>query len=284
MRTQWESHLQNLGEWHGSFTRLSPQGQQLEDIPSILILEQLNDKQQARLTLRRFRENLPVNELVYEYSSIERNLLFFENGAFSRGALRWGAYSEFWAEFGLIEANRRLRMVQQYNRDSQLRALTLIRERLVGTDTPEGPQLTFEQLLGEWEGKAITIYPELQGASNSEAESPHSYPTKLKIEYQGNNHLVQQLTFETGTSARTITSTARIDGSILHFEHSPLPTQVLLLPDGASCNCPLEIKPGSVFVLELGWLLQPNKRQRLIRTYSDQGEWLSLTFVEEYKL
>lgn len=284
MLTQWESHLQNLGEWHGSFTSLSPQGKQLEDIPSILTLEQLKDQQQVRLTLRRFQENQPVNKLVYEYSSLEQNLLFFENGAFSRGALQWGAYSEFWAEFGLIEGNRRLRMVQQYNRDSQLRIVTLMREKLVGTNTPERPQLRVEQLLGEWQGKAVTIYPELPSPSTSQAKPPHSYQTRLKIEYQGTNNLVQQLTFGTGISARSITSTARIDGSILHFEHSPLPTQVLLLPDGASCNCPLEIKPGSVFVLELGWLLQPNRRQRLIRTYSDQGAWLSLTFVEEYKL
>ncbi|NEO98146.1 MAG: DUF3598 family protein [Symploca sp. SIO2E9] len=284
MRTQWESHLQNLGEWHGSFTRLSPQGQKLEDIPSIFTLEQLNDPQQVRLTLRRFRENQPVHELVYEYSSLEPNFLFFENGAFSRGTMQWGKNLEFGAEFCLIEGNRRLRMVQQYSQDSQLRIVTLIREKLAGTDTPERPQLRVERLLGEWQGKAVTIYADLRSPSISEAESPYSYPTRLKIEYQGTNHLVQQLTFGTGTSARTITSTARIDGSILCFEHSPLPTQVLLLPDGASCKCPLEIKPGSVFVLELGWLLQPNRRQRLIRTYSDQGKWLSLTFVEEYKL
>lgn len=57
-----------------------------------------------------------------------------------------------------------------------------------------------------------------------------------------------------------------------------------MLPDGASCNCPLNIKPQTPFILELGWLLEPNKRQRIIRSYSPKGEWTSLTLVEETKI
>ncbi|NES01338.1 MAG: DUF3598 family protein, partial [Symploca sp. SIO1B1] len=98
------------------------------------------------------------------------------------------------------------------------------------------------------------------------------------------HHLVQQLKFGTGTSVRTITSTARIDGSILHFDQSTLPVQVLLLPDGASSNCPREVKPGHRFVLEIGWLYQPDHRQRLIRSYSDKGDFLSLTLVKEERV
>ncbi|NES91376.1 DUF3598 family protein, partial [Okeania sp. SIO2B9] len=37
MKTQWENFLQNLGEWHGSFTKISAQGDIVEDTPSILI-------------------------------------------------------------------------------------------------------------------------------------------------------------------------------------------------------------------------------------------------------
>jgi hypothetical protein len=48
MRSQWECLLQNLGEWQGSFTRLSPQGELLEDIPSETILEGLNNNQTVR--------------------------------------------------------------------------------------------------------------------------------------------------------------------------------------------------------------------------------------------
>ncbi len=276
MRSQWECLLQNLGEWQGSFTHFSPEGEQLEDIPSVLNLEQVNDNQTVRLTLRRFPPNQPVKEQLLEFTNIGRNIMFCDGGAFSQGSMQWAPFSQFGAELALIEGNRRLRLVQMFNRDRQLSSLTLIREKLAGTNEPERPALTWEQLLGEWQGEAVTMYPDLR--------SPETYPTHLKLQQQDNNHLVQQLTFGTGTSVRRITSTARIDGSILYFDQSTLPVQVLLLPDGASSNCPREIKPGHRFVLEVGWLSQPKHRQRLIRSYSDQGELLSLTLVKEERV
>ncbi|HEY9710496.1 MAG TPA: DUF3598 family protein, partial [Oculatellaceae cyanobacterium] len=101
---------------------------------------------------------------------------------------------------------------------------------------------------------------------------------------QDTNRLVQQLTYGTGTSVRTITSSAQINGSVLHFDQGSLPVQVLLLPDGASSNCPLQVKPGHFFVLEVGWLVQPDQRQRLVRSYSDKGEWVSLTLIREQRV
>lgn len=276
MRSQWECLLQNLGEWQGSFTRFSPQGKELEDTPSVLNLEEVNDHQTVRLTLRRFPLNQPVNEQVLEFTYIGKEIMFFETGAFSQGSMQWAPFSQFGAELALIEGNRRLRLVQMFNRERQLSSLTLIREKLAGTDAPERPALTWEQLLGEWQGEAVTMYPDLR--------SPETYPTQLKLQQQDSNHLLQQLTFGTGASIRTITSTARIDGSILNFDQSTLPVQVVLLPDGASSNCPKEIKSGQSFVLEVGWLFQPNHRQRLIRSYSDKGELLSLTLVKEERL
>ncbi len=275
MPSQWDCLLQNLGEWQGSFTRFSPQGEQLEDTPTVVSLEGLNDHQTIRQIIRRLPPGQPVDEKVLEYSSLGRNTLFLENGAFSQGSIQWGPFAEFGAELGLIEGNRRLRLVQLFDRTSKLERITLIREKLAGTDIPERPLLTVEQLLGEWQGEAVSVYPD--------ARSPDTYPTQLKVHRQ-DNRLVQQLTFGTGASVRTITSTAKIDGSILHFDQSPLPTQVLLLPDGASSTCPVQVKPGHFFVLEVGWLLQPNQRQRLIRSYSDKGEWVSLTLVREQRV
>ena len=276
MPSQWEYLLKNLGEWQGSFTRFSPQGEQLEDTPTVVSLEGLNDNQTIHQIVRRFPPEQPVEEKVLEYSSLNRSILLFENGAFSQGTIQWAPFSECGAELGLIEGDRRLRLVQLFNKDSQLSRITLIREQLAGTDTPERPELTLEQLLGEWHGEAVTIYPDMR--------SPDTYSTQLRLHREETNRVVQQLTYGTGTSAQTITSTARVNGSILHFDQSRLPVQVLLLPDGASSNCPLAIKPGQFFVLEVGWLLQPDQRQRLVRTYSDKGEWSSLTLVNEQKV
>jgi hypothetical protein len=276
MPSQWECLLKNLGEWQGSFTRFSPQGQQLEDTPSVVSLEGLNNNQTIRQTIRLCPPSQTVDEKVLEYSSLNRSILFFENGTFSQGSMQWGPFSEFGAELGLIEGKRRVRLVQLFNKDSQLSQLTLIREKLADTDAPEHPELTVEQLLGEWEGEAVTIYPDWR--------SPDTYPTRLKLHRQDTNRLVQQLTYGTGTSVRTITSSAQINGSVLHFDQGSLPVQVLLLPDGASSNCPLQVKPGHFFVLEVGWLVQPDQRQRLVRSYSDKGEWVSLTLIREQRV
>lgn len=95
----------------------------------------------------------------------------------------------------------------------------------------------------------------------------------------------QRLTFDKGSSANTISSRARIDGSILHFDqNSQNPVQVLLLPNGASSTSPLKIQLRQPFFLEVGWLQQPDLRQRLIRRYNDKGEWSSLTLVTERKI
>ena len=275
MPSQWDCLLQNLGEWQGSFTRFSPQGEQLEDTPTVVSLEGLNDNRTIRQIIRRLPPGQPVDEKVLEYSSLGRNTLFLDNGAFSQGSIQWGPFAEFGAELGLIEGNRRLRLVQLFERTSKLERVTLIREKLAGTDIPQRSTLTVEELLGEWQGEAVSVYPD--------ARSPDTYPTQLKV-HREDNRLVQQLNFGTGASVRTITSTAKIDGSILHFDQSPLPTQVLLLPDGASSTCPVQVKPGHFFVLEVGWLLQSNQRQRLIRSYSDKGEWVSLTLVREQRV
>jgi Domain of unknown function (DUF3598) len=276
MRSQWDCLLQNLGEWQGSFTRFSPQGEEIEDTPTVVSFEGLNDRKTMRQIVRRLPPNQPINEKVFEYSSLGRNILFHENGAFSLGSIQWAPFSEFGAELGLISGNRRLRLVQMFDRTSQLEKLTLIREKLAGSNESERPHLTVDQLLGEWHGEAVTIYTDLR--------TPDNYPTILKINLEKDDRLVQELTFGTGNASRTIDSTARIDGSVIFFDQSNIPTQVLLLPDGASSNCPLQIKPGHFFVLEVGWLLQPHQRQRLIRTYSDKGEWVSLTLVKEQKV
>ncbi len=272
MLNQWDCFLKNLGTWEGSFTNFSPTGEQLQDTPSNLLLEGFNQNETVKLTLTRYPENEPQKVLNLEFSSLNKSILFLENGAFSQGSIQWSPVSEFGAELGLINGDRRLRLVQMYNKQSQLQTITLIREKAPHSLTPERPTLTVDQLVGEWEGQVTTIYPDLRG--------PDTYKSHLQIQKESDNYLSQKLTF----GDRLITSTARLDGSIFKFEHSPLPVQILMLPDGASCNCPLIIKPRTPFVLELGWLLNPNQRQRLIRSYSDKGEWTSLTLVQENKI
>ncbi|HEY9884206.1 MAG TPA: DUF3598 family protein, partial [Thermosynechococcaceae cyanobacterium] len=269
MQSQWHCLLKNLGVWQGSFAKFSPTGEGREETPTIVSLEGLNDNQTVRQTIQRYASVVEagskplqagalVDEKVLEYSSLGRGVLFFEDGAFSQGSMQFAPFSEFGAELGLIAGDRRLRLVQLFDRESQFSQLTLIREQHAGSDAAERPPLTLEALLGEWQGEAITLYPDWR--------SPTTHSTHLQIICSGDNEVTQTLTFGDGAGS-TLRSTAIVAGSRLQFNQGTLPVQVLLLPDGASATSPLSIQTQQPFFLEVGWLLQPHQRQRLIRSY-----------------
>jgi Domain of unknown function (DUF3598) len=273
MESNWENFLKNLGEWVGSFTQISTEGELLDSIPSILTLEGLEDNQLVRFRIRRFATNIseqPTVDRVQEYRSLGRQAVFFTSGAFSKGSLQVAPFAEFGAEYGFVSGNRRSRLVQLFDQQGSFTSLTLIREIRSGTDAIIRPALTVNQLLGTWNGTAITVY--------SDWKPSESYVTSLEIK-QIDGSLQQQLSF----GDRTITSTARIDGNQLHFEAGATPRRVLLLPDGISSNTPLQISHRQPFFVEAGWLLSDRERQRLIRSYNDKGEWISSTHVIEHR-
>ena len=280
MVAQWENFLQNLGEWHGSFTQLSTRGEVLQDTPSIISLEGFNDNKTVRLKLRRFSPNPSgvgepeVSELVREYQTLGRDILFFENGAFSQGTIQLAPYSECGAEFSFIYNYRRLRLLPIYNTDGNLSTLTLIREKQLDKNVPERPPLTVDDLLGEWQGEAVTMYPDWR--------SPDFYSTKMQLHLESSDRLVSKITF--GSNATVISSSARIDGSVLHFNEGGSPVQVVLLPDGGSYTLPVKIELRKPIFFEAGWLVEPDLRFRMIRSYNERGEWVSLTLVTERKV
>lgn len=269
MKSQWECMLQNLGEWEGSFTQIAIDGTVIEEVPSRLILEQL-EAQRVRLTLTRESPKY-ANPLVQEYSTLSRSLLFFETGAFSQGSIQLAPFSQFGAEFGLVKSDRRLRLVLLYPPDNSIQSLTLIRERRSGSTAPEQPTLQVSDLVGTWQGNVTTLTPDWQVTEST---------STLQIEQIAIDRLQQSLTF----GDRTLTSTAQIQGSVLKFDQGSQPVQVLLLPDGASASFPIEIQRGKPLFLECGWMLEPGLRQRLIRSYDALGGWVSLTLVTERKI
>jgi hypothetical protein len=276
MENNWENFLKNLGEWQGSFTQVSLEGQLLDSTPSILNLEGFENNQLVRLRLRRFGpagySEPPLSDYSQDYRSLGKQVIFFATGAFSKGSLQLAPFSEFGAEYGFVAGNRRLRFVQLYDRQGNLSNLTLIREFRAGTDNSERPPLTVKQLLGQWQGTAYTVYADWQPSQ--------SYTTHLEVQDLGDGRLQQQLSF----GDRTITSTAYLTDNRLNFEDGPTPRQILLLPDGTSSNTPLHLTLQQPFFVEVGWLVTDNERQRLIRSYNEKGEWVSATYVIEYRL
>ncbi len=270
---QWDNLLLNLGVWKGSFTRISPQGELQSDTRTKLTLEGLDNNRTVKLVLQRFPQDtdeIPP-PLVHQYQSLNRSILFFNNGAFSMGSIQFAPFNEFGAEFGFIVGDRRLRFVELFDTQANFAFLTLIREYRENTNASERPPLTVDRLLGDWVGEAVTIYPDWR--------SPDTTPTRLSLRRQGDT-LSQHL----NTGNFDLTSTAQIQGSRLLFDQGTTPIQILLLPDGASCNTPLKIPKGKPFFLEAGWLIDESHRQRLIRRYDALGGWESLTLVNEHKV
>jgi Domain of unknown function (DUF3598) len=276
MENNWENFLKNAGEWHGSFTGVSLTGELLDSTPSILTLDVLENHQLVKFRLRRFGSGgvsePPTSDYVQEYRSVGNQVIFFDTGAFSKGVLQVAPMNEFGAEYGFVADDRRLRFVQLYDRDGRLNRLVLIREFRQDSSAQERPPLTVAQLLGEWQGKAWTVFSDWQPTVTTD--------THLVIKDLGQGQLQQQLSF----GDRTITSTAQVTGNILQFSDAPTPRQILLLPDGTSSNTPLAVNHRQSFFVELGWLVTPTERQRLIRSYNDKGEWVSATHVIEHKV
>lgn len=270
--SQWNNLLCNLGAWEGSFTSLSAQGETQIDTPTLVTLEGLDDNRMVRQTIDQFSASRAevTQHRVLEYRSLSRSILLFEGGAFSQGSIQLAPSTEFGAELGLIWGEHRLRLVQVFNEDHQLANLTLIREHLQGKQPTDRPSLTVDQLIGEWQGEAVTISPEWR--------SDH-YSTTLSVKREG-DRLHQHLTLPNSE----FSSSAQIYGSRLLFNQGKFPIQVLLLPSGASSNTPLSLPKGQPFFLEVGWLIDPNLRQRMIRSYDERGGWSSLTLVTEKRI
>ncbi len=267
--SQWSRLLKNIGIWEGSFTQFSALGELVKNTPTELKLESLNNNKSIKLTLTRLDESQPP--YITEFTTLNRSIFLFPEGHFSKGSLQFSPFSSFGAEYGFIADNRRLRMVQLFDSNSNLEQITLIREFRANCQRDERPVLSLDQLVGEWEGSALTLYPDWR---NTEP-----YPTHLTIKRDG-NYLEQTIKIPN----LNFTSTAKINGSSLTFGEENNPIRLLLLPDGASSTTPLKINLGQPFFLEMGWLIEPNKRLRLIRQYDEKGAWVNVTLVQEQKL
>ncbi len=272
----WENFLKNLGEWRGSFTKISPQGDIRDSTLSIINLEGLEDNKLVKFRLRRFRGNsydeAPSQDYEQEYRNLGRQIIFFETGTFSKGAFQLAPFADFGSEFGFIKGDRRLRCVLLYDRQNEFSNITLIREFRSGSNAEERPQLTFDQLLGKWQGTAYSAYPDLRPTEEFE--------TRLEVKRIDDNKVQQQLTF----SGKILSSTAQIEGNKLIFNTGDSPRQILLLPDGTSTNAPSKLELRKPFFLEVGWLVNEKERQRLIRNYDATGAWSSSTLVIEHKI
>jgi hypothetical protein len=277
MESNWQNFLKNQGEWRGSFTQISAAGELGDSIQSILNLDVSADQASVVFRLRRFAsgkyDDPPSQDYSQTYETLGRQACFFDTGAFSKGSLQLAPYSEFGAEYGFIDQDRRSRFVQLFNGQGEPSSFTLIREFRAGSDAQERPPLTVDQLIGTWQGQAETVFADWQ--------PPQKIATQLEIRRVGDDQIQQQLSF----ANVQLSSTAKLIDNRLLFpaDESGISREILLLPDGISSNIPSQLKLRQPFFVEAGWLLAPHRRQRLIRNYDATGAWLSATLVTEEK-
>jgi Domain of unknown function (DUF3598) len=270
MKSQWECVLQNLGEWVGSFTLFSPEGEPIEDIPSLISVQGIQDNQAIQLVLQRFypipgTTELAPKEISLNFSTPNPGALFFDSGAFSDGASSVLAGVKTISEFCLVGIDRRLRIVQVFDPSYQLSRITLIREQRQGTDAPERPPLTISDLLGTWQGTAITRYPDDRSPITTTTQSTFT---------------VSDDRYQWIEADESIELTV-INDRLLQFQQADRSYQLLLLPDSSYCLTPTQIGSGHPFSLEIGWIDRSGQRQRLVRRYDSSGTWHSATFITE---
>jgi Domain of unknown function (DUF3598) len=276
VKSQWDCVLQNLGEWQGSFTRLAPRGEEIEDVPSLISLTGVNENRSIHLALTRHYPDvdgiLQPQELAFDFSEPSAGAMFFETGAFSEGSPSLRIGSSGGAEFAFKHEDRRLRLIPQFDSSGELFRLTLIREQRVGSNAPERQTLDLSGWLGSWHGEAVTLYPG--------SDRVDRFPTAQIVTLTGDREVAF---FSQKIGAKITESVLEVDNESDRTRLTDYSTQVLLLPDAAYAMSPTQIESGVEIVLEVGWSIEPNLRQRLIRTYTDRGEWLSLTFITESK-
>ena len=270
IKSQWECVLENIGEWTGSFTLLSPQGEQIEDIPSLITLVCTRDNQAINLKLKRFyplpgTTELYPKEIALNFSTPNPGSIFFETGAFSDGAISVSPGVKTITEFCLVGIDRRWRMVIVFNQAHQIDKITLIREQRQGTIAPERPILTISDLLGTWQGSSITSYPDDRPSTTNLTKSTFSV----------SNDGYQWAENEESIDLK-VTTTRRLE-----FQQASQSYQILILPDSSYSLTPTQITLGQPFYIEIGWIDQPGQRQRLVRRYDRNGAWESATFIRE---
>jgi Domain of unknown function (DUF3598) len=281
MKSQWECVLENLGEWVGSFTIVTAEGEPVDDIPSIIKLERVRDNQAIHLVLTRFYP-LPNSteryskEVVWDFSTPPGiGAIYFETGAFSSGALVVNAGVKTIAEFSLLATDRRFRMIQTFDPNQQLDRVTFVREHRQGTTTPERPHSTISDLLGRWKGTATTFYPDADSpiVANTDSTFRASDSGYQLVKDDDSMLIVKSFANDCRSTSDRLWQFSDDEDSQSY--------QLLLLPDGGYTITPTQIELGYPFYLEIGWIYADGKRQRLVRRYDSTGKWYGATFISE---
>ena len=256
----------------------------MKETPSVLTLEETKLNQTMALTLERKSQGEPkkVNNLTFTYPGPAPYTYFFESGAFSQGSAQWSSFGQFVTEFSLKVGDRRVRFVVAYEGTSSytsaLNYVTLICEAQTGGTPFRAEPVALRQMMGTWQGKGEM----LSAVSGSFANSDGS---QWQLATRGEQVLKLQCKeqLEKSTQAIEMTGDAPVSNAasaaqaaaqtVVPLTDNDITYQLMLLPNGAYCLLPKEIRRDSRFRIEVGWLNEENERSRFIRYYDNRGVW-----------
>mgnify|MGYP001791232291 CR=1 FL=1 len=267
---QWTYIRKNIGQWRGPFIQFSSQAAQGSEVPWVRTLakERLHQHMSLalQLTLHRQPNYTPGHDICC-----------LPTGAFSQGAMVRRPWSSFGAEFSLLTDNRRLRLVQLYNGTASgehtLDYVTLIpeyRSPAVGPDALDSPPLTLDTVLGTWQGNSLYLPATM--------DKPHIGSSHWQAQRRGND-----LTVTWGQESKpTDPKTQRFTPIDPHrWQAADSSLQFWLLPGGASCTVYPQLSKQQGARLELCWYLSSHQRQRLVRDYGTDGNWIGTSLMLE---
>lgn len=296
--SQWQNIRQNLGTWHGSFLQFSPEGKQISETPSVLTLEETEPDKTMALTLTRTptdgREK--VNRLTFTAPGPAPYTYFFESGTFSQGSAQWSSFGQFGTEVSLKVGDRRVRYVIMYegttHYTSTIKYVTLICETQTGGTQFAETTLTAKQLWGHWQGTSeilVATSGEITGgASDWQFTHDLSLICQENVDRPNTNHENQPALNQPALSLLGDRSGLLTLENVLSLKEmsegslkGALTYQLMLLPKGAYCLLPQEICLEQAFRIEVGWLGEDGRRERLIRYYDNRGVWMASSLITD---
>mmetsp|Transcript_36223 Transcript_36223/g.60278 ORF Transcript_36223/g.60278 Transcript_36223/m.60278 type:complete len:261 (+) Transcript_36223:164-946(+) len=208
----------------------------------------------------------------------------FKDGSFSY--IRASRSGGLEAEFGinLFSTNKRVRVMQEYNffDFSLASCMALIEEPMEDPSEsfdmsymgPTPPRLNPQSdLAGLWEGESITL-------GKRDPATPKRSKFTMEITATASK-LGATITLEDGVTV--VESKGVFDGDRVIFPGRS-PHLYMLLPSKVTCLCPIQMRKGTGFVIEVGVLAEPNLRYRMSRQYDGDGKWVASVLTTERRV
>ena len=249
----WKNFTANhLHDWHGVWTRYSPQSEVQESFQSLRSFQ--SDPQQLEIahTNRYIYADGTVKEQSWQYNLETNGLpdgvshpgiqsmrgLFFESGHAAAVTMQLQVDSLFAVELFFKSNELRHSVAIVYDKEGALFRTANIREDSRGFPSQfwskEIEQVSQREFSEDWQGNSVTIAPDLKVSQPS--------PIKFYWNYQGH--------------------------------------QTFFLPDEVSISCPEKISIGNPFTLVANWLITPSQLHQLKARYDESGAFAGLTLEQ----